>query len=298
MQRNKLGSFQIIIASICFGALPLLTRIGYAGGANATTLLAIRFMIAAALLWGYLWVTGTKIQTTWKQVAVFFTVGIGGFGVMAYTYFNSFLYIPSSMAAVIMFTYPVIVTYLSAVFLETRITGGQIIALILVTSGAIVMSSGEMTFHLVGILLACTSAVFYAMYIVYLGSSLTFRQEPKVLSAFITLAVAIFFTAFGAIRGELHFNLTGTAWTAVILMSIFSTVVAIMVFYAGVQKVGSSTAAIISTVEPVTALVLGITVLGESVTVMRLLGAVLIFAGVLYVQLPTRKPKIDWKARI
>lgn len=298
MQRNKLGSLQIIIASICFGALPLLTRMGYAGGANATTLLAIRFTIAAALLWGYLFATRTKIQTNVKQVAVFFIVGICGFGVMAYTYFNSFHYIPSSMAAVIMFTYPVIVTYLSAVVLNARISRIQIIALILVTAGAIVMSSGEMTFNLVGILLAFTSSVFYAMYIVYLGSSLTFRQEPKVLSAFITLSVAIFFTVFGAVRGELNFNLSGTAWASVIIMSIFSTVVAIMVFYAGVQKVGSSTAAIISTVEPVTAFVLGITVLGETMTLMRLLGAILIFVGVLYVQMPAPKPKIDWKARI
>lgn len=298
MQRNKSGSIQIIIASICFGALPLLTRTGYAGGANATTLLAIRFTIATVLLWGYLLATGTKIQTTGKQIAIFFSVGIFGFGVMAYAYFNSFHYIPSSMAAVIMFTYPVIVTYLSAVLLKARITRIQLLALVLVTAGAVVMSSGEMAFHPVGILLAFTSSVFYAIYIVYLGSSLTFQQEPKVLSAFITLAVAIFFTVFGAVRGELDFQFTGTAWVSVIVMSIFSTVVAIMVFYAGVQKVGSSTAAIISTVEPVTAFILGVTVLGESLTLMRIFGAVLIFAGVLYVQMPARKPKIDWRARI
>lgn len=298
MQQNKLGSLQIIIASICFGALPLLTRIGYAGGANAVTLLAVRFSVASVLIWAYLFLTKTEIKVNLKQVAVFALVAVLGYGVMAYSYFNSFHYIPSAMSAMIMFIYPVIVTYLAAVLLKRPITRAKVFALLLVTTGAIMMSAGEIAFNLIGIGLALTSAFTYAFYILYLGSKYTFEQEPKVLTAFIILFAAIFFTGLGVVQGQLTFEMSTSAWVAVIVMAVFSTVVAIMVFYAGVQKIGPATAAIISTVEPLTALVFGLAILGETMGALQWVGALFILAGVTYVQIPAPKPKINWKARV
>ena len=155
-----------------------------------------------------------------------------------------------------------------------------------------------MAFHPMGVLLALTAGFGYAFYIVYLGSQYTFQQEPKVLAAFLILFSAIFFTVFGMIRGDLVLNLHISAWRAIIFMAIVSTVFAIMVFYSGVRKIGPSVAAIISTVEPVTALILGLFVLGEQLSFNQWVGAFLILIGVIYVQLPKAKPKIDWKARI
>lgn len=298
MQKTRHGSLQIMISSAFFGALPLLTRIGYAGGANAVTLLAIRFTLASVLIWAYLFWTRTQIRTNLKQLAVFATVAICGYGVMASSYFNSIRYIPSSMSAMIMFTYPVIVTYIAAVFLKAPITRTKVVALILVTAGAVVMSQGSLVFDLRGIGLALISSFAYAMYITYLGSPFTYQQESKVLTAFIITFSAIFFLCSGALRGELTFSLTPSAWIAVSVMAVFSTVLAIMIFYSGVQKLGPSLSAIVSTVEPLTALLLGVVVLRERIGAMQWLGAVLIVLGVLYVQIPARKPKIDWKARI
>lgn len=299
MKLNKIGSLQIMISSACFGALPLLTKISYDGGANVVTILAIRFLLASCIIWPYLWWTKTKIRVTLKQLAVFAIMGIFGYGLMAATYFTALHYIPSSMAAMIMFVYPVLVTYFSSLLFRSPITRRKVIALLLVSGGAIIMTwGGRIAFHPLGVLLALTAAFVYAIYIVYLGSQYTFQQEPKVLTAFLILFSAVFFTVLGMIRGELVLSLDISAWQAIIFMAIASTVFAIMVFYSGVRKIGPSVAAIISTVEPVTALVLGLVVLGEQLSSNQWLGAVLILIGVIYVQLPKAKPKIDWKARI
>lgn len=298
IQSKRQGSIQIILASLLFGALPLLSRLGYRGGANAVTLLAVRFSISTVLIWSYLLWTKTKIKVDLKQLVIFALVAIFGYGAMAYSYFNSFHYIPSSMAAMIMFTYPVLVTYFSALLLKSPITRRKLIALILVTIGAISMAWGDISFNLLGILLAGIAALCYACYIVYLGSPYTYQQDPKVLTAFIILFAAIFFLVFGAVRGELIFDLQPLAWWSVLIMSIFSTVIAIMAFYAGVQKIGPALAAIISTVEPLTALCLAILFLGEQMSLSQWLGAVLIIIGVIFVQMPQPKPKVDWKARV
>ncbi|AZR72113.1 hypothetical protein BBF96_01115 [Anoxybacter fermentans] len=297
--RNKTrGSIQIIISSIFFGALPLLTQIGYEGGANVVSILAIRFSIAAVLIWFYLWLTKVKIKVDLKQLFILAVVAIFGYGVMVFSYFLSLQYIPSSLAAMILFTYPVIVTYLSAILLNSPITKVKVIALVLVTIGVLLMSWGEVDFHPFGIFLAFIAALFYAIYIVYLGSSYTFQLEPRVLTAFIILFSAIFFMILGVIRGDLIFAISGFAWLAIIIMAIFSTIFAIMIFYSGVQKIGPALAAIISAVEPITVMILGVMILEEKVRFIQLLGSLLILSGVIYVQKCSSKPKIDWKARI
>lgn len=290
MKKSTIGSIQVGLASVCFGTLPLLTNLGYRGGANAITILAVRFTVAAILLWGYLLVTKKKFKVTLKQLAVFAVAAILGYGIMAWCYFTSFKYIPSSMSAMILFTYPVMVTYLSSIFLKSKISSATVLALVCVTIGGFLMTWGQVSFNLLGIFLAVLTTVLYASYIVYLGSSLTFGQEPQVLMAFIVLFAAIFCSVLGAATGELTFHLSLTAWGAIIFMAIMVTVVAMMLFYAGVQKVGPSLASILGNIEPVTAFLLGLVVLGEKATANQWLGSGLILAGVLYVQLA--KPKV------
>lgn len=302
MSINKLGGMQIIISSICFGALPLLTKISYQGGANVITILAMRFCFASILIWAYLFLTKTAIKVNLKQLIIFAFVAVFSYGVMSVSYFTSLHYIPSSTAAMIMFIYPVLTTFFSAFLLKSPITKKKVIALLVVTSGALIMTWGRVEFNSLGILLALISALSYALYIVYLGSRFTFNQEPKVLTAFIILFAAIFFTLFGVISGEvseeLIISLSGSAWWAIILMAIFSTVFSIMVFYAGVKKIGSAFGAILSTAEPVTAVFLGLVVLGEKMSILQWVGSFLIIVGIVYVQIPGRKPKIDWKTRV
>lgn len=298
MASKRNGSMQIIISSMFFGALPLLTKIGYDGGANAETMLAIRFILASVLVWGYLLLTRTRIKVTLKELVVFALVAVFGFGMMAYTYFNAFYYIPSSMAAMIMFCYPAVVTFASSVMLKSRITRAKIIALIMVTGGAIVMSWGDLAFNLKGILFALASMLLYSIYILYLGSKYTFNKEPKVLTGFIILFVAIFFIIFGSVRGQINLNIQNSSWIAALAMAIFSTFLAIMLFYAGVKKIGPAVSSIISTMEPLTAVFLGVFILHEQLKLVQWLGALLIILGVIYVQIPGPKPKIDWKSRI
>ena len=285
MKRSTLGSIQIGLASICFGTLPLLTSMGYRGGANAITILAIRFTIASILIWGYLLITKKKFTVTAKQLGVFAIASVLGYGIMAWCYFTSFKYIPSSMSAMILFTYPVMVTYLSSVFLKTRITSATVLALILVTIGGVLMTWGQLSFNLFGIFLAIVTTFLYSSYIVFLGSRFTYGLEPTVLMAYIILFAAIFCSGLAILTGELTFALTPSAWGAIIFMAIMVTVVAMMLFYAGVQKVGPSLASILGNIEPITAFLLGLVILGEHANLRQWLGSGLILGGVLFVQL-------------
>jgi drug/metabolite transporter, DME family len=62
----------------------------------------------------------------------------------------------------------------------------------------------------------------------------------------------------------------------------------------GIRHLGAGRAAIVATIEPVVAGVLGITLLGEELTVLKVLGAVLVISGAILAQFRAGKsPRID-----
>ena len=291
MKKETVGSLQVVSASICLGTLPLLTSLCYKVGLNAITILAFRFLIATSVIWSYFWFTKTKLNITLKQITIVGGAGILGYGLMSLTYLNSFHYIPSSMSAMILLTYPVIVTYLSSLLLKSPITKDKIVAVILITLGGILMGWGKIAFNPFGIFLAVLSTILYALYILFLGSPLTFDLDSKSLAAIMFPACALFNFIVGTLQGDLILDLTPTSWLLIVIMALLGTGFSIMFFSSGVQKVGSTTASILGNVEPFTAFILGIFILGENATITQWMGALLIFLGVLYIQFPKQKIK-------
>lgn len=82
---------------------------------------------------------------------------------------------------------------------------------------------------------------------------------------------------------DLDFGMTGWFWLACI--AVFSTVVAMLTFFAGLKRTGPSTAAILSTFEPVVTSALAALVLGESLTPVQLAGGALVLSSVAVLQL-------------
>jgi drug/metabolite transporter (DMT)-like permease len=72
-----------------------------------------------------------------------------------------------------------------------------------------------------------------------------------------------------------------------------STVLAMLAFFAGLKRTGPSTAAILSTFEPVVTTALAALALGESLSGAQLAGGVLVLASVVVLQLrPPLQPRI------
>jgi drug/metabolite transporter (DMT)-like permease len=81
---------------------------------------------------------------------------------------------------------------------------------------------------------------------------------------------------------DLGFEPIGWLWLAGI--AVVCTVTAIVLFFAGLARVGPSRASIISTVEPVVTVTLAFLVFGESLTVTQLAGGALVLASVVLLQ--------------
>jgi drug/metabolite transporter (DMT)-like permease len=113
---------------------------------------------------------------------------------------------------------------------------------------------------------------------------------PRVLSALVCTGAAVSLTAGSALLGELRpGELTAAGWGWLACLALVSTVAAVSLFFAGLQRVGPTTASIISTAEPVVTVLLAFLVFGELLGPVQLVGGALVLGAVL--MLASRRPR-------
>jgi DME family drug/metabolite transporter len=138
-----------------------------------------------------------------------------------------------------------------------------------------------------GVLLALSSALIYAIYIPtidYLGRGLT----PAVTATYASGGAAIILTGMAVATGGLALHFAPMGWVAIALLAVLCTVLAFLAFLRGLATIGPVRTAIVSTVEPFWAALLGSLVLNQPIGGRTLVGGMLIAAAVILLQLGHR----------
>jgi drug/metabolite transporter (DMT)-like permease len=273
-----IGIFLIVIAAASFATSPVLARISYNTGVNPNTFLFIRFAIAATFLTlimifkGLQWPRGRLLASL---------VLIGGvcFAGLNLSFYTALTLAPVNLVIVIVYMYPAIVTLLSALYLKQPITNQKIAALLLTLVGIVVTTGLDWGGQYLGIVLAITTAVIYSVYFTF--GSISIRKAGSVpSSAVIFITVTIVYGMLVTIQG---FNLPTvlSGWTAIILCALFSTVFGIVCLYEGLKRVDPANTAIVSTFEVVVAAALAFFILGETMSLSKIVGACMIIFAVI-----------------
>jgi len=272
-----IGIFLIVVAAASFATSPIFARIAYDAGANPNTFLFIRFAIAATIITlvmvfkGFQWPRGQLLVSL---------VLIGGvcFAGLNLSFYTALTLAPVNLVIVIAYMYPALVTLFSALFLKKPITKQQLSALFLTLVGVVVTTGLDWGGQSLGIVLAITTAVIYSVYFTF-GSLSIRKAGPVPASAVIFISVTIVYGVIVTIQGfKLPTALSG--WTAIILCALFSTVFGIVCLYEGLKRIDPANTAMISTIEVIVAAALAILILGETMSLPKILGACLIISAV------------------
>jgi drug/metabolite transporter (DMT)-like permease len=285
-----LGVLLIAISAASFGAMAIFTHYAYASGANVIGLLAVRFSLAAVALMVVMRVRRIGIPP-WSRVAGLAAMGGIGYAGQSFTFFTALNYAPASLVALLLYLYPMFVTVLAAVFLHERLTPAALVALVLCSVGAglTVGGAGLSGGSALGVLLGVSSAVIYSIYIT-VGARVTRGVDPLACTTVICTAAAVVYAGMAVAGVPAQFPGTVAGWAASLAIAGLSTVVAILAFFAGLQKLGAAQASMLSTLEPVVTVVLAALLLGESIAPMQMAGGALILAGVLWLTRADAKP--------
>lgn len=272
------GTLYAIASGLCFGSMAIFARVAYASGVDVPTLLMLRFIAAALLMWILLFARGLKLPRG-KGMVMLVAMGAVGYAGQAYSFFTALTLASAGLVALLLYLYPAIVAILSRVIFKHPLTRIQMlaVAIALVGSVFIIGKAGDGT--PLGIAFGLLAALIYSIYIVT-GSRFPSDVNPTASTAVITSSAAVSYIGVVSTRG-FHPPQTLPGWLAVLAIALVCTVMAILFFFEGMERVGPVRASVFSTIEPVFTVVLAALLLGEEITVVRVLGGILIVAAVL-----------------
>lgn len=281
--RCWIGPLLIVISALSFGTLPIFARLAYAAGATPTTVLLLRFALAALIMAGVMRVRSIPFPRGPALLGLVLMGGVGYVG-QSLAYFTALTLTSAGVVALLLYLYPALVTLLSALLFKERLTSLKVGAVLLALVGTVLTLHPTGSGAPLGLLLGIASAVIYSLYIL-VGSRIMPQTGVLASSTIVMIAAALVYSGIAAIQGS-AFPVTLLGWAAIAAIALLSTVLAIMTFFAGLKHIGPSRASTISTVEPVVSVVLAALVLGESFTMLQVLGEGLILVAALLCSLP------------
>jgi drug/metabolite transporter (DMT)-like permease len=282
----RVGVLVCVASAVAFGAMGIFGKLAYDEGATVGTLLAVRFLIAAALFWALVAATGAARQLrtlSGRDVGIAFALGAVGYSAQAGAYFAALQRLDAGLLSLLLYTFPAMVTVAAIVLGRERASRRKASALAIASAGLVLVLAGAGAGALdpLGTLLGVTAAVVYTTYILT-SAGVAERVGPLLLSALVCTGAATTLTLATAFGGDLHLgdvSAAGFGWLAGI--AVVSTVGAVSLFFAGLKRVGPTTASILSTAEPVTTVVLAFLAFGETLGAVQLAGGALVLGAVL-----------------
>lgn len=279
----------MLIASMTiFGTLGIFVRnIPVSSGELAL----YRAVLAALLIAVFLLLTKQRIPfaNIKKEVPLLLASGVA-MGINWILLFEAYKYTTVSVATLSYYFAPVIVTVVCPVLFKEKLTGKQIICFIMSTLGLVLITgigdigSGN---DFVGILFGLGAAVFYATVILLnkfiknvKGIHRTFLQF---LSAIVILVPYVIMTS-GVTLG----NLNGIGWVNLLIVGLIHTGVTYCMYFSSLKELPGQKAAILSYIDPLVAVMISVTILGESMTLWQMIGGILILGFTLWNELPPK----------
>ena len=249
------------IAAATYGMNPLFALPLYQGGMNPESVLFFRYMTAIPILAVMIKARGRSFKVNRKETLTLVAMGLL-VAISSLTLFQSYNYMEAGIASTILFVYPIMVALIMSLVFKEKLTMTTGLCLLLALGGISMLYKGGdgTTLSLTGTVLALASALTYAIYIVGINQT-TLKHTA-------TLTVTFY------VPDKWYL------WLNVLALAVFPTAISFLCTTSAIQYIGSTPTAILGALEPVTAIIFGITIFGERMTLRESIGIVMILIAV------------------
>lgn len=270
------GILLIAISAASFGTLAIFGRFAYANGMDVFTVLFLRFGLASAFM-TLLLILRKEPYPRGRILAQLIGMGALGYVGQSFLYMTAIQYASAGLVALLLYLYPFFVAVLSMIFLHEKLTRTKAVALVLALAGA-ALTVGPVSGQLIGAVMAIAAALIYSIYII-VGTNVMKHVSPVQSSA-------VIFTSAGAVYGMLtfangaNFPASPSGWLVILGIIFISTIIPVTAFLAGLDRIGPTNAAMLSTIEPIVTVLLATWLFGDQLQPIVLVGGGLILAAV------------------
>jgi len=282
----------MLIASMAiFGTLgPFVRNISVSSGELAL----YRAIMATGLVGVFLIVTKQKIpfEKIKKEVPLLLASGVA-MGINWILLFEAYKHTTISVATLSYYFAPVIVTVVCPLLFKEKLTGKQIVCFIMSTLGIVMITGiGDMGGgnNIIGILFGLGAAVFYATVVLFNkfiknveGIHRTFMQF---IAAVITLIPYVMLTSGVTLGG-----MDSVGWINLLIVGLVHTGITYCMYFSSLKELPGQKVAILSYIDPLVAVVISVTILGETMTLWQVIGGLLILGFTLWNEISPKSEK-------
>ncbi|MDE5850164.1 MAG: DMT family transporter [Muribaculaceae bacterium] len=266
------------IAAAAYGTNPAFAVPLYGQGMNPVSVLLFRYLMGLPLLAVIMAIRGKSLSLKKEELVPTMVLGIL-MAVSSLTLFESYNYMNSGVASTLLFVYPVMVAVMMIMFFHEKFSISTVICLVVMGAGLLLLMKpqGEETLSAFGCVLVMVSALTYAIYIVMVNVSKSVRGIPTTKLLFYVLAWgSLVYVAMIGCGSPLTLPAEEWGWLNLLALAVIPTAISLACTTRAIQLIGSTPTAILGALEPVSAVVLSVVVLGQAITARDILGGILI----------------------
>jgi len=288
VKQLKSPRLMLIASMTIFGTLSLFVRnISVSSGELAL----YRAILAVLLLALFLAVTKQKILfSKMKKELPLLVLSGAAIGINWIFLFEAYKYTTVSVATLSYYFAPVIVTAVCPFLFRERLTGKQILCFIMSTLG-IVLITGTVDMKggsdLVGILFGLGAATFYASVILINKFIKNVEGIHRTFLQFLAAIMVLFpyvMLSGGITLGSLSVN----GWINLLIVGLVHTGLTYCFYFSALKEIPGQRAAILSYVDPLVAVLISVTILGETMTLWQIIGGAMILGFTIWNEWKTK----------
>ena len=279
---NLKGYLFAAIAAASYGTNPIFAIPLYREGISVTSVLFMRYAMAVAIMFFVTMIKSPKAFVIKpKYVGLLAFMGIL-MVLSSIALFESYKYLSAGIASTLLFFYPVMVAIIMAIFYKERLTRKSWACLVTAFLGVVILSKNDDGgfISLLGLTLVMLSSLSYAIYLVYINRGPMKKINTSTITFYVILGGFLVMIPYCLLDGGLMLPKTTPAWINAIGLGFFPTVISLIFTSRAIALIGSTETAIFGALEPLTAVILGILILGENLTITPAIGMILIFVSV------------------
>lgn len=274
--------------------MPLMANYIYESGANPVTLVFLRNTLALPILAVLAYAEQKTLKIMVKSLAKITVISFFGCCMTPILLFSSYRFMASGTATIIHFVYPAIVVVLGMLFLKNKVKLHGLVSIILCVAGIALFYNPQEPINLQGAAFALASGITFAIYILLLTVFKNREISGFLFNFYVALTSSVLTFLICIATNQLALPTTLLGWGLCLLFGLSVTAGAVFMFQQGTFLIGGEKAAILSTLEPITSVIIGVLVFHEQLRLNTVIGSIMVIAAsILTAVFDMRKKKTE-----
>jgi DME family drug/metabolite transporter len=288
MRKESKGYIYVVLGATFLGTIGILARFIYRNEPDPLTVVTFRATIAFLLLL----ITAIVVNPNWLRIRkkdfIFFAFyGLLSVSLCFLLFFYAIKYTTVATATILLYTYPAFVVILSRFFLGEEFTRNKITALLITFLGCVLViqiyDPAAFKPNLKGVIYGLGAGVGAGLFSIF-GKKGVARYSSYTVVTYALGFGAFFLMLLRGTRTLISVDYPVITWIWILALAIFPTLVGYSLYTKGLRYLEAGRAGIAATWEVVVASALAFVIFGETLTLVQIIGAALIFVGIAIVR--------------